>query len=180
MTAPDAASGGFTAQLILAGTNFYDTSQDWVELGATQGWQGQNIYTYYTAQGSASGGYSEQRITAITPSYGTTHRFAAFQRLGLPEYWASIDSNGYWSWPGKSPNTVAYLGGHETTCGEQAKVNRTYVSENEFRRLSDGVWVSAANGQLNSPQGYGSIAWCSSPVTFRHWMRSDLDPSLCS
>ena len=71
--------------------------------------------------------------------------------------------------------------GFETTCGQTAKVNRTYVSENQWRRTSDHVWLngsSATNHSINGSVG-GGFAWCSYPLTFRYFLHSDLDQTIC-
>jgi hypothetical protein len=160
-----------------------DVEQEWVEVGATQGWRGEDLYTYYTAHGFDRGeAYGENKITAITPVLGTTHRFSAFWDGTGTWYWVAIDGTAYGDWGNHLPYSNEYQIGFEATCGndERTKVNRTYVSENQFRRATGSLaWTTPDNGNIMSLTA-GGIGWCNQPVTFRYWLRSDIDTSVCA
>jgi hypothetical protein len=185
MTAPDAFTppGGYTEQAIWVGTDNHASNQDWVEVGATQGWHGQNIYTYFTVEGLFGGidSYTETRITAITPTYGTTHRFSGFRNANGTDYWAAIDGTGYVSWTNHHAPTNSWTMGYETTCGESAQVNRTNAIENQYRIQATSTWTNASSSTVGSvaPGLGGGFAWCSYPLTFRYFLRSDLDQTIC-
>jgi hypothetical protein len=176
---------GFTAQGLWVGTNGQSSkhSNYFVEVGVTQGYDGKNVYTYYTAAIDGGGGFAEERITDITPTKGTLHRFSVFRRdpaLG-PGYWAAIDGIGYFLWEDNSGSSNDWSMGYEITCGEAARINRTNVSLNQFRRMSDGVWHDATSAEVESDAGSigGGFAWCSYPTNFRYYIRSELDPTVC-
>jgi hypothetical protein len=174
LTASDWAASyqGFAAQVLWVGTNNSSPSVRWVEAGITQGWEGSNILTLYTAHGDTIAHvYDEHRWTTPSVSLGSSYTFAGFYNA-INQYRTTVNApNGNsWDWSGHTSGTGEWAGGSESTCGSPSKVSNTYVSLNQYRRASDHVYVTTSVGSLvdNSPNG-GS-AWCSSPVTFRYWM----------
>jgi hypothetical protein len=172
LTATDWAGGGFAAQVLWVGTNNSSASTRWVEAGITQGWQGSNILTHYTAHGDTIAGiYSEHRWTTPTVTLGSTYTFAGFYNT-TNTYRTTVNAPGgnSWDWSGHTSGTGEWAGGSESTCGPPSKVSKTYVSLNQYRRTSDHVYVNAAAGSLFDYSPNGGSAWCTSPRTFRYWM----------
>jgi len=185
LSATDWAAGGFAAQVLWAGTNNVDELARWVEVGVTHGWQGQNLFTYYSAHGNlATGEYGEARITAVTPVVGNTDNFLVNLQstyYGLA-YVGSVDGHGL-IWTTHWGYSKDYQGGLEATCNS-SRVDRVYVQSSQ-RHRSAGVWISPSSGTLNGftqPAGQpvtGTVAWCGLPK-FRYAMNSAIDPNVCS
>lgn len=182
--APDYASGGFASQVLWVGTNGDQADDSWVEVGVTHGFAGANVWTFYSARAINSASYDEYRYTTMTPAVGVAYRFIG--RSGTNGYWGEIQrvSTGatiskFWS--GNATPTVNYSGGLEATCNT-GRVDRTYVSVNQFRRSSDGVYVNIDNGTLTdlTTDPDAGTAWCAQPTRFRYWLNSSIDPTLCS
>jgi hypothetical protein len=57
-----------------------------------------------------------------------------------------IDNNQFYEWYGHSQPVPEYAVGFETTCGESAQVNRTFVSNLYTRRYSDYAWIQSDHG----------------------------------
>ncbi len=174
MSATDTGSGGFSAQVLWVGTNNSSDTLRWVEAGITQGWQGANILTAYTAHGDYSVTphiYAEHRWTSPSITPGDLYTFAGFYNT-TNTYRTTINTNANsWDWSGHTSGTNSWSGGSESTCGPTGVVSNTYVSVNQYRRSTDHVYVNAAVGSLFTDVDGGS-AWCSSPVTFRYWLNN--------
>jgi hypothetical protein len=185
LSATDWAARGFAAQVLWAGTNNVDELVRWVEVGVTKGWQGQTLFTNYSAHGNlATEEYGEARITAVTPVVGNTDNFLVNQQstvYGLA-YVGSVDGHGL-IWTTHSGYSKDYQGGLEATCNN-SRVDRVYVQSSQ-RHRSAGVWISPSAGTLmrfTQPEGQpvtGTVAWCGLPK-FRYAMNSSIDPNLCS
>ncbi|MFY9580444.1 MAG: hypothetical protein WAQ33_14105 [Gaiellaceae bacterium] len=179
--ATDWASGGHTNQTIWVGTDNSPVTFTWVEIGATQGFHSQNVYTYYTADAIRYPyAYHDLRITSQTPSYGVTHTFIGTASFPAAGFFMLIDNNQFYEWYGHSQPVPEYAVGFETTCGESAQVNRTFVSNLYTRRYSDYAWIQSDHGSLESAGSAGYIAWCSQPYSFRHWLNTTIDSSICA
>jgi hypothetical protein len=176
--------GGFAAEVLWVGTGDEDPSVDWVEVGATQGWEGQNLYELYTAHGHQSGAIYDENHYATVPPLGTSVTFTArnYNSTVPNSYIAEVSwSSGYGSmvWLGHVDGTIAWAGGSEATCRNN-EVDRTYVSLNQY--LSNGLtWITPAIGGLWTFNGApAASAWCSQPVTFRYWQNSSIPTNVCS
>lgn len=182
LSASDRATGGFASEVVWVGTDNQQADTRWVEVGVTHGWQGQNLFTFYTAHQSA-GGYGEHLIPgAPAPQVDFAWTFAAYWTAsGI--YRAEITQNGSvyhsYAWSTHNPSTVDYSGGLESTCGT-SRVDRTYVTVNQFYRSSDLTWVSTNNGTLSDQASVGGIGWCSIPLRFRYFLNSVLNPTICA
>jgi hypothetical protein len=182
MSATDTASGGFAAQVLWVGTDSRESDDFWVEAGVTQGWAGQNILTFYTAQGTGGGTvYTEHRWSnALT--LGTNYTFAGFYnttntyRTTVAGPSGSINA---WDWGGHNPNTTDFSAGYESTCGATAKVSKTYVGSNFARRKSDHSYVLATGGSLPGGTAHGNVVWCTNGIYFRYWL-NDPNSAGCS
>ena len=179
--------GGFTAQVLWVGTDNQDSADAWVETGITEGFDGLNVFTFYSAHGTLSGGYNEVRYSgAPTPVVGTAYIFRGYSvpTPGTPVYRTEVRAGGtsyYVTWSGHATNTVNYSGGYEADgpypC--DSRVDATYMYNNTFRRKSDGVNVTINNGSRTDLSTQGTIGWCAQPTTFRHWMHSQASTSVC-
>lgn len=67
--------GGFTAQVLWVGTQNDTSDSDWVEVGLTKGWAGDNAtWTMYWAEATPS--YNEYKVTSVSPgATGSTHLY---------------------------------------------------------------------------------------------------------
>jgi hypothetical protein len=72
--APDWASGGFASQVLWVYTR--SGLSNWVEIGYTHGWAGQNLRTLYWAECCP---YNEHRITTSPGSVGSLHTYTGQQ-----------------------------------------------------------------------------------------------------
>lgn len=172
LTGSDWSLGGFAAQVLWVGTNNSSPSVRWVEAGITQGWEGSNILTLYTAHGDTiAGTYAEHRWSTPSVSLGSSYTFAGFYNA-TNQYRTTVNppNGNSWDWSGHTSGTGEWAGGSESTCGPPSKVSKTYVSLNQYRRASDHVYVTTSVGSLFDLSPNGGSAWCSSPVTFRYWM----------
>jgi hypothetical protein len=169
LSATDWATNGFAAQVLWVGTDSTAFGLGkWVEVGVTKGWAGQNLYTYYTANGNhVTGEYHESRITTITPTVNTTHTFRSVY-LGSPSLWAAqIDSTSVSVSP-FGPSTKWVEAGLESTCN-QSRVDNTYVSAFQYRASSDHTYKNFNNGDLlENTQAPAKVAWCTTNVRFHY------------
>jgi len=183
LDATDWSSSGFASEVLWVGTNSDPTHEYpnvWVEVGVTNGWEGQDVYTYYAVMGNDDyGEYAEGRITSITPQVGTTHTFSGYSIPGPSLYIVSVDTTTITFSP-HAPNTMWVQGGLESTC-DNSRVDNTYVSSVKYRRKSDAVWRNATQGTLGKipANGVGVVAWCTSPTKFRYSLHSQI-PLGCS
>jgi hypothetical protein len=181
--ASDWAVGGFASQVLLVGTDANPDDQVWVEIGLTHGFQGLNDWTFYTAHKALGGVFAERRITAKDPASGVNYRWSG--RLIGSTYWLTIEKlvaptyEYSTSWNGHASPTVMYSGGFEATCNETSRVDRTYISQNQFYRV-DSQWIDVDNGERVLNPGAGSVEWCQQPRLFRYFLHSNIDETLCS
>jgi hypothetical protein len=140
----DAWYEGFASQVLWVGTtgqSVIAVNGDFVEVGATNGWQGQDLTTFYSAEVD-NDIYQEARLVgAGALDTGTQYTFRVVNDGG-GLYRAQVDgpsSSGSVVWGGHYPYSIDYAGGLEATCHNN-KVNATYVSNNKFRRYSDGAF----------------------------------------
>jgi hypothetical protein len=175
LTATDTGAGGFTAQVMWVGTNNTEETLRWVEAGITKGWQGQNIYTAYTAHGDLIKSppvYAEHRWSSPTITLGNTYTFAGFYNT-TNTYRTTVNApSNSWDWSGHTSGTSSWSGGSESTCGSTGVVTNTYVSVNQYRRASDHVYVNTSAGSLFDLSPNGGSAWCVAPRTFRYWLNN--------
>ena len=177
MHADDWASGGFAAEVIWVGTDFDPPETSWVEIGATQGWEGFNQFKYYTARerDGNPATYLEFAFAKV-PVVGATGTFKGYQTVAGSYRGEVSVSNLAEShlWSGHNPNTIQYAAGLEATCGTN-RVNTTFVSTTAYLRSSDGAWASpnSTDGILimDAPAFAG---WCTSPYTFRYRINSTI------
>jgi hypothetical protein len=182
LSATDWAAGGFASEVLWVGTDNDQADTSWVEVGATHGWQGQSLYVFYTARALNGGGYAEYRFLSQTPVVGQAYTFSVFRATTPGIYSAQIYSGSVTStrsWSGHNLYTVNYSGGLEATCNN-SRVDRTYVSLNNFRRNSNGLWYTPSNGTLVDSATVGGIAWCTSPKWFRYYLNSQIPINVCA
>jgi hypothetical protein len=180
LTATDAGSGGFAAEVIWIGTDGAQASDVWVEMGVTQGWQGQNIYTQYTAHGDIRPSpdiYAEHKWPTAT--LGTAYTFAGFHNTSTTYRVTSNPGTVVWDWNGHTGPTVDYDGGLETTCGPPSKVAKVFVSASYARRTSDHAYLIGTGAGIADNSANGGIAWCHTGFDFRYWM-NDPNNTGCS
>jgi hypothetical protein len=171
---------GHTAQVLWVAANGQPSTVTWAEIGVTQGWQGQNVYTYYTARGiNYPQLYNELRIATPTPVSGDSHPFAAYHSVD-GGYRVLIDGSSQYKWPSLNSPTVDFTVGMETTCGYDAIINRTNVVQAWWRYGPSATWNWVTTGSFYSVGSYGSIEWCRQPDAYKYHLRSQLDPSICS
>jgi hypothetical protein len=185
LASTDWSLGGFAAEVMWTGTDnrVPNSSGAWVEVGVTHGFGGQSLFRYYTARQTTAGpgSYLEAAFTTKFPSVGNQVTFSVYSSAG-GIYNASVTDTAETatrSWTGHQPFTIEYSGGLEVTCTNTARVDRTFVDVNQFRRASDLVWVDINSGSLVDQDANGGIAWCTQPRTFRYYHRSATDPSQC-
>jgi hypothetical protein len=173
---------GFAAQVLWAGTDNRQANDAWVEVGVTHGFGGQSVYRFYSARQTDSGVYNEAIFVTKFPQVGSIYTFSVYSSAGGIYNATVTDTSGgsaTRSWTGHQPFTVNYSGGSEVTCATN-RVDRTFVSLNQFRRAADLVWVNINNGSLGGVDPNGFVAWCVQPRTFRYGHRSVIDPSICA
>lgn len=181
----DYASGGFSAQVMWVGTDNQSASDTWVEAGLTSGWQGTANYYFYTANGVYPSYYAETAFkVGPQPVLGTGYGFKIYDKKDGTNYRLEIADTAMihsYNWPNHHPNTVEVAGGSEITYScPYSYVDRTYVYRNRYRLKSNGTYYDTTSGSLLSTDTPLDIAWCSSPVTFRYWFRSNIPTSSCS
>lgn len=186
--ANDWLPGGFAAQVLWVGTNDVHSAPSftWVEVGLTHGWQGQNLYTGYSAHG-INGSYDEFKMGLAGLTIGSQWRFTV-EQSGANSYTAKIYNFAGTTWSklynGHTLGTVSISGGLESFCGNQNnRIDRTNVTNVFLRRDSDGAYIGSTNGAfgtvgaVNDPDG--GIAWCNQPWAFRYWMNSQIATNIC-
>jgi hypothetical protein len=183
LAATDTAGGGFAAEVLWVGTNGQQADTQWVEVGATDGWEGQNVTVFYSAHGIGQV-FDEQMYTVPTPVVGTQYTFKVESYSSLPNSyiawveWGGTHHAGIY-WTGHAPNTVDFSGGLESTC-DTSRIDRTYVSSTMFRNKATQAYVSINNGTLVDQSSAGGIAWCTQPTKFRYYLHSAIDQTVCS
>lgn len=178
----DADPYGLPAQVLWVGTNSDTANHIWVEVGVTHGWQGTNAFAFYTAHFvPVAPGYEERLMPGHVPVVGTYYDFCVFSG-GTDFYSATVEKPSSWSmsssWSGHWPQTDQVAGGLEVTYNT-SRVDRTNVSQVQFRRTDNGTWTNVGNGTLNAVGTGGSIVWCDYPTKFRYWINSQIDTSKC-
>lgn len=180
VSATDWAVGGFASEVLWVGTDNAEADVRWVEVGITHGFAGTNVYTFYTARRNATG-YSEARWNTLFPSVGSSYLFTVTPG-NIGRYRAHITlPNGtvtFYEWSGHNPNTVDYSGGFEATCNS-SRVDRVYVSSHHYRDKATAAWRAINSGSLIDQSSDGGIAWCLNPQTYRYFLHSQRDPTLC-
>jgi hypothetical protein len=176
LVATDTGAQGFAAQVLWVGTNGISHSQVWVEVGATDGWQGQNITTFYTASSDSTGARSEARISAFPVQLGTTYTFTIEPSATAGFYSAKVSNGSLTSssgWNNHSPGVRDYAGGLESTCGT-SRIDNTYISANQFRRTDNGVWTNPTVGTKTNTGLPGTVDWCVQPRTFHYALNNQI------
>jgi hypothetical protein len=184
--APDYADGGHANTTLWLGTNG-NIANTWVEVGATKGWKGANLYRFYAAHRYLSGGtyyYSDYLIGGVLPVIGHEAKFEV--ATSGTSYVARVtdtttgSTDAYFFGNHAGPQDEWNVGA-EYTCPTQSRIDKTYVYLNAYRRASDGAWLSASSGSLVKSGNSGTgMAWCISPVTFRFWVHSGIPTSGCT
>jgi len=177
--------GGFASEVIWVATDDDpDPGNTWVEVGITNGWQHQDITTFYTAHGLNGGAtYDEARWTSMSPVLAHQYRMSA-AAFGADHYQAVVEDltsslNTTKSWPNHHPETVAMAAGSETTCST-SRVDRTYVTSPQFRTLGAFTWNIVTNGTLDWDPNVTFIAWCTQPTSYRYYQNPQNDPNTCA
>lgn len=180
LSATDWAVGGFASEVIWVGTDNAEADIRWVEVGITHGFAGVNVYTFYTARRNGAG-YNEARWNTLFPSVGSSYLFTVTPG-NAGRYRAHITLPNsvvtFHEWSGHNPNTVNYSGGLEATCNN-SRVDRVYVSSHHYRDKATAAWRAINNGGLVDQSSEGGIAWCLNPQTYRYFLHSQRDPTLC-
>ncbi len=105
---------GWASEVLWVGTNDEYPEFSWVEVGALHGWQGQNIYAYYTAH-ELHGDHNTYVEFKFSKAAATGQSvYAKAYQTATNIYRAEIVVNGSTesvTWSGHSPNTVEYLAG---------------------------------------------------------------------
>ncbi len=174
---------GFAAEVLWVGTDNAAADWHWVEVGVTDGFDGQDVYVFYTAHGRSGGiVYDERMYTSQTPAIGTQYTFSVYETVTGTSYNATIKGPSVTStlgWGNHARPTVEWSGGLEALClGD--RVDKVYITVSQYRRNSDNVWVNASNGYMTRDNGNGGIEWCLHYTKFRYWLNSVLDPRFCS
>jgi hypothetical protein len=182
LDAPDWADDGHANTTLWVGTDG-DISSFWVEVGVTDGYHGQNLYTYYMAYAWPPNNYIDYRIGGIAPVLGHVPQLRVFWVSGTvwrAEVYDPPNTTGI-SVSGNDFPVDEWHVGAEYTCPNDDQINKTYIVTNQFRRKSDGSWLNAPNGSL-SPSGNpgAGIFWCSSPRTARFYLHSSIPVTGCS
>jgi hypothetical protein len=184
LSATDWASGGFASEVLWVGTDDGQADKDWVEVGATKGWHGANVYRLYTAHGRSSLGIYDENDFGAAPALGTAVMFTVrnFNATVPNSYIAEVSwgASSYASmvWTGHGAGTVDFSGGLEATC-HTSRIDRTHVSVNQFRS-NGGTWISPSVGDLVNTGPPSAIAWCIRPISFRYWQNSGIPTNVCS
>jgi hypothetical protein len=175
--------GGFAAEVLWVGTDGDQADGTWVEIGWTKGWELTNTYQLYSASGFLGGNVFDEDYFASPPALGTTVTFTVrdYSSVIADSYiaeatWGTQSYRGEW-WDGHGGPTVDTSGGLEATCGT-SRVDRTYVSLNQYQ-TGGGTWTNVTQGTLHDQASVGGTAWCVSPRTFRYWLNSQIDQTLC-
>ena len=182
LDATDWAGGGHTNTTVWLTTNDASGNQ-WVEVGVTDGYRGENTYTFYSAHRYWTGTMYKYQDVKIgkAANLGTVVQFKVYWN-GSNFRGDVIDPNGSAGigWSGNALPASAYVIGAEYTCPGTARVDRTYTLTNQYRRVVDGLWVNATNGSL-IPSGNANtgILWCTQPVFFRFWVNSQISTTEC-
>jgi hypothetical protein len=177
------APGGFAAEVLWVGTDGDQADTTWVEIGWTKGWELTNTYQLYNAHGMLGGDIFDEDAWQAPPPLGTTVTFTVrdYSSVIAHSYiaeatWGGSTYRGEW-WTGHDGPTVDTSGGLEATCGT-SRVDRTYVSLNQYQSNA-GTWTNVTQGTLHDLASVGGTAWCVSPRTFRYWLNSQIDQTLC-
>ncbi len=182
LSATDTAAGGFASEVLWVGTNGQGADSTWVEVGVTDGWEGSNVTTFYSAHGTPST-YDELDFFGYTPVVGQTWTFTVrdYTNVISGAYVAEITRGSSYEatwWNGHSPNTSDLSGGLESTCNN-SRIDKTYVSNIWYRNKATKAYALINNGSLVDQSSEGGIAWCTSPTKFRYYLHSSTGTTLC-
>lgn len=156
------------------------TPDAFVEVGFVRGWEGADVYRYYTANAHMPYG-NDYLETLLTPNLtwvrntATTFSGDSDGHISLQTYDGQT-ATGYWS--GHSNPIVDYQVGGEST-SVCSRLDTTYVVTNQYRRISDGGWASASSGTLAGSATMRAATCPGWPVNFRFWQNSQTDTSHC-
>lgn len=215
--APDFANAGFTLQGIWVGIDHGPVSGKWIETGVTQGFEGQNVRSYYWAWGNnATGDFEAELQTGTVPTnQGVTFKVVSCDIFnpGCPP-WSASTSPRQWvachgeqtstcsvlTWPtALDPRTLQYFEGGESTCLENARLDRTVAHDSQYRHQGS-VWANTVN--LGASQSYigafpppdashdiacctgsttsGGFVHCTDPNRSRYWVHSGTPTGTCN
>ncbi|MHB1421297.1 MAG: hypothetical protein ACYCX4_17245 [Bacillota bacterium] len=149
-TTYDYASGGFTGQVLWVSTQDNDPGYTWVEVGYTQGWQGQNITTLYWAEATPS--YAEHKITSISVgSVGALHRYQ-IQYTSYNTWTAYVDYTSVGTSSQAPGSTTVDTGGEITN--SYNNLTTTYPEYMQYLDSGTSTWNywNGGNGTVTSSQ----------------------------
>jgi hypothetical protein len=181
--------GSHATAAIWASTSGHTGMETFIEVGIIEGLLGDGIDSLYTANDSDPDpefGYDDQFWSA-TPVLNTSYTLTIRQQTAnFAATFSYSNGSGQKTWYDHTqPIELFQVGGEQTH--QCARQNRTYVSDMEFRRNSDGsTWVNAASGFLDlltnpsSTPDWGGIAWCDTYTQFRFWINSNTSTGSCS
>lgn len=140
LSAYDWSGGGFVAQVLWVYTQ--NSTSAWMEVGDTHGWKGQNLRTYYWAEGW-SAHYYEERITRSYPATGTYVTYQ-IQAVYDGEYDAYIGGQNYGSslQSGRTPRIDVGL--ESTSYNSTAGATQFYWMQ--YRTWACCTWSYWSNG----------------------------------
>ena len=186
LAAQDTATNGFAAEVLWVATDnrAADPPQTWVEMGITDGWEGANVTTFYSAQATDWDEpwhtYTQSRAYA-TPVVGHGYKFVIDQ-FDSDTYQAIATIGGgetlTWFWDGHHDPTKQVAAGLEATC-TTAQVDRTNVTNVSTRANDTQAWGLVDHGALfdYTTDPDGGLGWCSYPTAFRYYLNSAIGTS---
>ena len=184
LDAPDWAQNGHTNTTVWMGTD--NDPGAWVEVGVTDGFHGANVYKFYSAHqywDAAIQMYVYDDVTiGKTPVLGRDTTFTVRQTAtSFRGEAGDIDGTSGVGWSHHALPVADYDIGVEYTCRENARADKHFVMMNQYRRDSDGSWVSPTLGTLLPSGNAGTnIVWCTQPRTSRFWVHSVTPTGSCS
>lgn len=180
----------FATAAIWATTNGRTDGLVFIEVGLTVGLVGNGVDSVYTAHDDDPEllfGYNDY-VWSHTPVLNTSYTLTVRQQQ-TDSFVATFSYNngsGQRTWYNHTqPIEEFQVGGEQSH--QCARQDRTYVSDMEFRRNSDGsTWLDVASGFLDlvtnpsETPDWGGIAWCNTYTQFRFWINSNTSTGSCS
>ena len=181
--------GSHATASIWASTSGNPEMETFVEVGIIVGLEGDGVDSVFTANDNDPGpaGYDDH-VWSATPVLNTNYTLTVRQQQtsSFVATYSYNNGSGQYTWNGHTqPIEMFQVGGEQTH--QCARQDRTYVSDMEFRRNSDGsTWLNVASGFLDlvtnpsSTPDWGGIAWCNTYTQFRFWINSNTSTGSCS
>jgi hypothetical protein len=151
-----ASTGGATTAAVWFQTDQGVGAQDWwVEVGVTSSWEGVDGDVFYSAHWAPGDEYKQQQFLDLSPIQNHYAEFkiiktsAGSMKPSVTDVTTDIGTSRLYN--GHSgPFPYFHIGGEATCTGTGALLDKTYVYNNDYRKVSDDAWVHPVIGTPNA------------------------------